>query len=248
MDEAVLGHQVDNLVLLRDLHRDREVVGGFLREIDVDGSLGEDGITLLVVDFNNVELGACRSAVAEGEDLGLCRRALQFDGTESSGVALDCLTDTAVARVELHISDNATLLRRDGDDNHPLLVMADSVVDDLGAQVGVAVEHFDGRGLAWIKDVPVVDTSLCNQTQALVAVPLPENDVLVHGGRLQLGLCAQVEDLKSTLLGAESDDVLGPVHDGVVSLDRATNDTVVVLEVDNNNLGRGSVANADIVI
>ena len=41
MDDTVLGDEVDDAVLLRDLHGDREVVRGLGGEEDVDGLLGE---------------------------------------------------------------------------------------------------------------------------------------------------------------------------------------------------------------
>ena len=56
MDEAVLRHEIDDAVLLRYLHCDREVIRGFRREIDVNGLLRERRVGGCVVDFHNVKL------------------------------------------------------------------------------------------------------------------------------------------------------------------------------------------------
>ena len=56
MDEAVLGHQVDDAVLLGDLHCNREIVGRLRREVDVDSLLGERRVRCLVVNLDNVQL------------------------------------------------------------------------------------------------------------------------------------------------------------------------------------------------
>ncbi len=63
-------------------------------------------------------------------------------------------------------------------------------------EVGVAIKRLDGRRLRGIKYVPVVDGALCNQAQGRVGNPLPEGDVLAHGGRLELLLLLQVENLE----------------------------------------------------
>lgn len=91
-----------------------------------------------------------------------------------------------------------------------------------------------------------------NQTQGLVTEPLPVDDILVHHRRLELLLCLQVEDLNCPALRLECDDVLAPVHDGAVSVDRPPHDIVVVLQVNNDDLRLvifvELLANADIVI
>jgi hypothetical protein len=56
VDETVLGDEVDDAVLLRDLHRDGEIVGSLGREEDIDSFLGEGRVWEGVVDFNDVEL------------------------------------------------------------------------------------------------------------------------------------------------------------------------------------------------
>ncbi len=97
-------------------------------------------------------------------------------------------------------------------------------------------------GLRRVKDVPVVDGVFRHQAEVLVAEPLPEQDVLVHGGRLESLALLEVEDLQRPLLGLERDDELTPVHDGTVGLDGSTDDIVVVLEIDDDDLGLGFIA------
>ena len=56
VDEAVFCDQVDNSVLFRDLHRNREIVRRLWRKIDVDLFFGEHGIWGLMVDLYNMKL------------------------------------------------------------------------------------------------------------------------------------------------------------------------------------------------
>lgn len=119
-------------------------------------------------------------------------------------MALDGLADSAVFGIELHGTDDASLLLRDTDHDHPLPIGARPVVDNLVAllavsvhpassankirgthlQVGIAVEHFDGRCLGGVEDVPMVDGSVCDQAQCRLARPLPEGNILTHSGGL----------------------------------------------------------------
>ena len=105
----------------------------------------------------------------------------------------------------------------------------------------MAVKHLDGRGLSWVKDVPVIDGAVCDQSQCRLADPLPEGHVLAHRRRLELLLLFEVEDLEGARLGLEGDDLTRPVHDGTVGLDGSSDDIVVVLEVDDQDLGRRRV-------
>lgn len=57
VNKAVLGDEVDNIILLADLHRYREVVAGFGREKDVYGLLSKGRITLLEINLDDVQLG-----------------------------------------------------------------------------------------------------------------------------------------------------------------------------------------------
>ena len=56
VDEAKFGDEVDDAVLLGDLHRHGKVVGRFGREKDVDGLLLERGVGRLVADLDDVQL------------------------------------------------------------------------------------------------------------------------------------------------------------------------------------------------
>ena len=56
MDEAVLCREVDDAMLLGDLHGDGEVVRRLWREVDVDGLLRERRVGRLMVDLDDVEL------------------------------------------------------------------------------------------------------------------------------------------------------------------------------------------------
>jgi hypothetical protein len=109
-------------------------------------------------------------------------------------------------------------------------------------EIGVALEDLERGHLAVVVDVPVVDGPVGDETQLRFAYPLPEDDLLLHGEGLELGLVRQVEDLNGVLLGAERDDGLLPLHDGTVGLDGAAHDIVVVLQVDDDDLGLGSLA------
>lgn len=119
-------------------------------------------------------------------------------------------------------------------------------------QIGVAVGDLDRSQLVLIENIPVVHGSVCDEAQRVLADPLPEDDILVHGCRLQLLLVVQVEDLDCPLLGLEGDDVEVPVHDSTIGLDRPSGDIIVVLQVDDDDLGRCGLvlllADADVVI
>ena len=71
VDEAILGDEIDDAISLGHLHSNGEIVYGFGGEIDVDRLLWEDRIRRLVVDFNNMELGACCSADRKRENFGV---------------------------------------------------------------------------------------------------------------------------------------------------------------------------------
>lgn len=119
-------------------------------------------------------------------------------------------------------------------------------------QIGVSVGDLDGGQLVLVEDIPVVDSRVCDEAQRVLTDPLPEDHVLVHGCRLQLLLVVQVKDLDRPLLGLEGDDVEVPVHNSTVSLDGPAGDIVVVLQVDDDDLGRSGLvlllAYADVVI
>ena len=69
MDEAILGDEVDDLVPIRDLHSDWEVVRSFGREVNVHSFLHKLRVGLLVIHLNDVQLRASGRSVGEGEEL-----------------------------------------------------------------------------------------------------------------------------------------------------------------------------------
>lgn len=271
MDEAILCDEVDDTIFLGDLHGDREVVDGLGREEDIHGLLGEDWVCLGVVDLDDVQLCAGGRPHGEGEQLRILRGAVQSNRSEAGGVTFDCLADATVPGVELHLANNATLILLDTNNHHPLAVAINAIVDDLAAllkllaqvrfrdmqavahsQVGMSVRDLLWHVLVLVKHIPVVDSGVCDQAERAVGDPLPEDDVLVHGGRLQLLLVIQVEDLDCSRLGLECDDVEVPVHDGAVGLDWSSRHIVAVFEVDDDNFGGCSLvlllSNADVVV
>ena len=50
----------------------------------------------------------------------------------------------------------------------------------------MSIEDLDWSSLADIKHVPVVDGVVGHETEAGLVEPFPEDDVLIHSGRLQL--------------------------------------------------------------
>ena len=123
----------------------------------------------------------------------------------------------------------------------------------LGAtdlEVGVPLEDLDGGGLGRIEYIPVKNARVGDKAQRTLADPLPEHNVLGHRIRLQLPFGVQVEDLQSAL-GLERDDILGPVHDGAVSLDGSPRDIIAVVQIDDDDLGGSFIAllpHADVAV
>ena len=87
----------------------------------------------------------------------------------------------------------------------------------------------------------MVDAGGSDETNGGLADPLPELDVLVHCAGLELLLLFEVEDLEGSGLGLEGNDLASPVHDGTVGLDGPPRDVVLVLELDDDDFGRGSL-------
>ena len=121
---------------------------------------------------------------------------------------------------------------RNTHNDHPLFVITDTIIDDLAAvEVGIPLEHLDRSILCRVKDIPMEDRCIGDQTQAAVTEPFPEDNILVHDRRLQLGLRPEIEDLDGSALCLEGKDLAGEVHDGTVGADSAFDDFIVVLEV-----------------
>lgn len=85
------------------------------------------------------------------EQLGVVAGALEADLCKAGGVALYRLGHSALLRVELHRSLDLEAGRvgrvgADADEDEPLFVGRDAVVDDLvPGERGVAIKHLDGR-------------------------------------------------------------------------------------------------------
>ena len=174
VDEPVLGDEVDDAVLLRDLHGDREIVRGLGREEDVDGLLGEHWVRGVVVKFDDVKLEAQRrdgivsarkhsieaspaclcarsSPHRESKQLRRCRRTIQLQLRKARSMTLNRLAHAPLATIQLHAPLNLERARsriaRDAHQDKPLLVRRDAVVDYLRAgKRGVSVEDLGGRG------------------------------------------------------------------------------------------------------
>ena len=80
------------------------------------------------------------------------------------------------------------------------------------------------------------DRIICDQTKRVFAEPFPEDNVIIHRCRLQLLLCRQVENLNRPRLRLEGNDVFVPVHDSTIGIDGASDDFIVVFEVDDDDL------------
>lgn len=61
MNIAVFGNEIDNIMLFADSHRYRKVVDSFWREENVNGPLGEHGVCINVIDFDNVKLTSLKN-------------------------------------------------------------------------------------------------------------------------------------------------------------------------------------------
>lgn len=109
-------------------------------------------------------------------------------------------------------------------------------------QVSVALKHLDRRVLASIVDVPVVNTVGRDEAKSRLADPLPVLDILAHSAGFELLLLFEIEDLQRPGLCLEGNDLFLPVHDGTVGLDGSPRNIVVVLELDNDDLGLGCFA------
>jgi hypothetical protein len=104
-------------------------------------------------------------------------------------------------------------------------------------EILVSLEDFNRSCLSRFEDIPVIDCSICYQTQRCLAEPLPEYHILVHCRRLQLCLRAEVKYLQGSRLCLERNDLLAPVHDGTISFDWSPNDIIALLEVYDDHFG-----------
>lgn len=80
-----------------------------------------------------------------------------------------------------------------------------------------------------VENVPVVDGGICDKAQGVLVEESPEDNILIHGMRLQLLLAVQVEDLQRPRLGLERDDLLVPVQQSAVRFDVASYYVIAIL-------------------
>lgn len=219
VNESVFSDEVDDTMLLGDLHSDWEIICRFRGEIDIDGLLDEWWVWVGVVDFNNVELrrelehdekdGGCAYFSAggrpdcEGEQLRRLLVTIKLHFSKRSCMSLNSLADSTLPAVKLHRT--LDLERRgvcrvpgDTDKDQPLLVGGDAVVDYLATgEGGMSVKYLLwGRGL--VVDGPVKHGRVGDHSDCGIVHPLPENNILVVDMRFDLLLGLNVEDLEST--------------------------------------------------
>ena len=222
VDEAILCNEVDDAVLLRDLHGDREVVSCLGREVNVDVLLSVWSIGRLVINFDDVELrrilgNGRNSTKYRGTNLRTrsspdrkCKQLrrllvpIKLDFGERCSVAFYGLTDAPFSAVELHGPLNFEgggigCVSGDANENQPLFVGSRAVVDNLCAGKGsMAVENLLRAGCG-VADGPVENGGLRHKADGSFGNPFPENDVLVAVVRFNLLLRFNVKDLQCSL-------------------------------------------------
>ena len=135
VNETVLGHQEDDIVFLADLHRNGEIVQSLGRKVNIHSLLGKGWVALLTVDFNDVELehrgqfknqvdpsrpieppttylGTGSGANGERKQFRWRSTPFQFHFSKAGSVTFDRLADSSVTGVQLHGSDDTSLLQR----------------------------------------------------------------------------------------------------------------------------------------
>ena len=114
-------------------------------------------------------------------------------------MSLYWLTDGAFLAIQLHGTLDLERRRicrvsRDANEDEPLFIGGDAVVDYLGAgESGVTVKYFLRCRL--VVNGPVVHSGVSDHANSGFRDPLPEDDVLIVCVRLDLLLGFNVEDL-----------------------------------------------------
>ena len=157
-EEAHLGDDVDDAVLLRDGHVHREVIDELRGEEQLRLALLERRLASLGAELDDVELGrdapvGHHRLLRKGNHLGLGGVARHLVRAERTGVRVELLGPAELLGVQLHLALDQTraggIARRDADDAEPLTVLAGAVGDDLAAvEVTRPVEHLRGLGIA----------------------------------------------------------------------------------------------------
>lgn len=119
-------------------------------------------------------------------------------------------------------------------------------------QVSNSIKHLDWSMLSGIEDIPMENRRFRNHSDAGIAKPFPEHDILGHYSGLELLFRLEVENLDGFALGFEGDNILAPVHDGTVGVDGPSDDLIVIFQIHYNHLCFLFVADflsyADIVV
>mmetsp|Transcript_10474 Transcript_10474/g.36145 ORF Transcript_10474/g.36145 Transcript_10474/m.36145 type:complete len:1393 (-) Transcript_10474:82-4260(-) len=264
--QSELGDDVNQPVLLADLHGHRKVVRKLWREEELRLLLGEGGLPSGGrPELDHVELGdqlAVHHRLLGETDQGAgLRVCANLDGGKGRGVGLEGLAPRLRRRVELHVAlDELGPVGGPGgdpDQDGPLLVWGHHVLDDLRAvQVGGPVKDLDGRGRA--VHVPVVHGGGRHDSDLGWGDPLPEHDLLGHLVAPHLGLGVQVENLQvvgglSRHGGLERDDLAVRVHQRRVRGDRPPHGLHGLLHVDDHDVVRAArsrphLANANVLL
>ena len=105
---AVLCKQVNDVKLWGGLHCDREIGGGFRREVDVD-RLFREGVAARL-DLNDVKLAYGRRPNTNAEQGRFLCVARDLELSKRRRVAFHWLGNTFVYRVELHLADYPVVL------------------------------------------------------------------------------------------------------------------------------------------
>jgi len=131
------------------LHGDGKVVLGLRGEEDVDGLLGEGLVAGgRGADLDDVQLAALHGAHSEAEKGAQLRVALHFELSKGGGVPLDGLTALSLNTVQLHGARHSVLLRRNTNQQQPLLLGVRPVINDLAAvQRRVPLKHLHRRAV-----------------------------------------------------------------------------------------------------
>mmetsp|Transcript_13917 Transcript_13917/g.39576 ORF Transcript_13917/g.39576 Transcript_13917/m.39576 type:complete len:391 (-) Transcript_13917:467-1639(-) len=172
-----LCHHVDDLVLVGHLHRDRKVPLGVRRVVDISRLALE---ALRLAHLRDEELRGRRRARGEADERARCVGPLHLVRRERRRMPLDELVLLRLRGVQLDGPPDATALAlRDADEDAPLLILADAVVNDLAPrQIRVSRKLFSRRPTPL--DGPVVHRRRRDDGHRGARDPLPELHRLRH--------------------------------------------------------------------
>ena len=212
-----LRDHVQHAVLRRGVHGDGEVVREVGREEQLRLALRERRLAGRRAQLDDVQLRGdgpvgLRGFLRKRHQLRLLRVPGDVVRGERGGVRLKRLRALLRRGVQLHVALDERRARgvagRDAHEREPLHVLAGAVGDDLRAvQVGRAVEHLGGRGVAL--HGPVEHRGVRHDAQHRGPDPGPEHHALGHLVRLHLALHLDVEDLQVILRRARDGRLQG---------------------------------------